>query len=39
VPAPLLAELRFLEDRFHAASHTATPKDFDRIVAPDFMPC
>lgn len=33
---PLLAELRFMEDRFHAASHAATPEDFGRIVAPDF---
>lgn len=33
---PLLAELRFMEDRFHAASHAATPADFGRIVAPDF---
>lgn len=33
---PLLAELRFMEDRFHAASHAATPEEFDRIVAPDF---
>lgn len=33
---PLLAELRLMEDRFHAASHAATPEDFDRIVAPDF---
>lgn len=33
---PLLAELRAMEDRFHAASHAATPEDFGRIVAPDF---
>ncbi len=33
---PLLAELREREDRFHAASFSATPEDFDRIVAPDF---
>ena len=33
---PLLAELRVMEDRFHAASHVATPEDFGRIVAPDF---
>lgn len=33
---PLLAELRGMEDRFHAASHVATPEDFGRLVAPDF---
>lgn len=33
---PLLAELRFMEDRIHAASHAATPADFGRVVAPDF---
>ena len=33
---PLLTELRFMEDRFHAASHAATPEYFGRIVAPDF---
>src|SRR5690606_24230254 len=33
---PLLAELRGMEDRFHAASEAATPEDLGRIVAPDF---
>jgi hypothetical protein len=33
---PLLDALRFMEDRFHAASRAASPEDFERIVAPDF---
>lgn len=34
--APLLDELRTLEDLFHAAYPDATPPDFDRLVAADF---
>lgn len=34
--APLLKDLRTLEDLFHAAYPDATPPDFDRLVAADF---
>jgi hypothetical protein len=34
--APLLEELRGLEDRYHAAFPDATLEDFDRLVAPEF---
>jgi hypothetical protein len=34
--APLLEELRRLEDRYHAAFPDATLEDFDRLVAPEF---
>ena len=34
--APLLDELRPLEDLYHAAYPDATPADFDRLVDPGF---
>ncbi|MFC3682423.1 nuclear transport factor 2 family protein [Hydrogenophaga luteola] len=34
--APLLAELKTLEDLYHAAYPDATLADFDRLVAPGF---
>ena len=34
--APLLDELRTLEDLYHAAFPDATLEDFDRLVAPEF---
>ena len=34
--APLLDELRTLENLFHAAYPDATPEAFDRLVPPDF---
>ena len=34
--APMLEDLRRLEDLYHAAFPDATLEDFDRLVAPDF---
>jgi hypothetical protein len=34
--APMLEELRRLEDLYHAAFPDATLEDFDRLVAPEF---